>query len=552
MKKLEDFELNEEENFAKLFEESEKKSEENAIVEGTIVQISEDDDFALVDVGQKSEGKLNLNEIKNLDGSLKFNVGDKIKVIINSIKGERPIISHKRVIQQEKFNQFINKYGKEPENLEINGIVQEVKKSGFVVIDNDGLEYFMPLSQGYLKTKDAIGKKIKAKVLKAKDNGSIIISRKKYIDDIRAKKDKKIEEVINKEGPITGTVKKITSYGMFVDLGGIDGLVSYNEISYKGPVNPALYFEENDEVEVVVKNYDKDKGHLALSVKDAMPNPWDEIKEELDIGDTISVIVSNFETYGAFVDLGNDIEGLLHIGEITWDKNIKKPQDYLTLGQEIEVEVIELDTEKRKLRVSLKRLQPKPFDEFIKEHKVGDIIKGTVATITEFGAFINLGLIDGLLHNEESSWTKGSKCKDILKKGDEVEVQIIKIDKEKENVSLSIKTLQDSLAAQFAKEHKIGDIITAPVKNIKEFGIFVKLGDDLDGLIRKEDLHKGKTPQDYTIGKEVEAAIINIDKVKNKIRLSIRRVEVIKEKEALKKASDNDIITLADAISNKM
>jgi len=551
MKKIEDFEIAEEENFAELLAQSEKELEKNTIVEGTIVQINEEEGFALVDVGQKSEGKLNLNEIKDIDGNLKYQVGDKIKVIIKSIKGERPIISHKSVIQKEKFNQFKEKYNNNFEDIEIQGVVKEVKKNGFVVVDDEGLEYFMPLSQGYLKTKEAVGKKIKAKVLKVKNN-NIIISRKKYIDELKAKKEQKIKEVLEKEGPISGIVKKITSYGMFVDVGGIDGLVSYNEISYKGPVNPALYFEEGDEVEVVVKNYDKEKNHLALSVKEAMPNPWDEVKEQLEVGDTISVIVSNFESYGAFVDLGNDIEGLLHISEITWDKNVKKPSDYLKLGQEIEVEVIELDPDNKKLRVSLKRLQPKPFEEFLKEHKVGDIIKGRVETITEFGAFINLGPIDGLLHNEESSWKKGSKCKDILKKGDEVEVKIIKIDREKENISLSLKALQETIAEAFAKTHKIGDIIKAPVKSIKEFGIFVKLDEDLDGLIRKEDLHKGKKPEDYEVGQEVEAVLINIDKAKNRVRLSIRKLQNQKEKEALKQISDNDVITLADAISKKL
>ena len=551
MKKLEEFEIEEGENFAELLAQSEKESELNTVVEGTIVQINKEDGFVLVDVGQKSEGRLNLNEIQDIDGNLKYNVGDKIKVIIKSIRGEKPVISHLSVIQKEKFDEFVDKYKDNLEDVEVSGVIKNVKKNGFIVADNDGLEYFMPLSQGYLKTKGVIGKKIKAKVLKIKNN-SIIISRKKYIDELRAKREQRIEEILSSDKPISGTVKKITSYGMFVDIGGIDGLVGYNEISYKGPVNPALYFEEGDEVEVVVKNYDKEKNHLALSVKDAMPNPWDEIKEQLEVGDTISVIVSNFESYGAFVDLGNDIEGLLHISEITWDKNIKKPSDYLKLGQEIEVEVIELDTENKKLRVSLKRLQPKPFDQFLKEYKTGDVVKGVVDTITEFGAFINLGPIDGLLHNEESSWTKGSKCKDILKKGDAVEVKIIKIDKEKENVSLSLKVLQETKAEIFAKEHKIGEIIKAPVKSIKEFGIFVKLDEDLDGLIRKEDLEKGKKPENYEVGQEVEAVLINIDKTKNRVRLSIKKAQNQKEREVLKKVSDNDVITLADAISKKI
>ena len=317
--------------------------------------------------------------------------------------------------------------------------------------------------------------------------------------------------------PKTGIVKKITSYGMFVDLGGIDGLVNYNEISYKGPVNPSAYYKEGDEVIAIMKSYDKEKGHLSLSIKEALPNPWEEMRDALETGDTITVTVSNFESYGAFVDLGNDIEGLLHISEISHNKNVKNPKDYLEIGQEINVEVIDLDCDKRRLRVSLKSLQPKPFQTFIKENKSGDIVTGVVATLTDFGAFISLGNVDGLLHNEESDWESTTKCKDIYKKGDEIEVKIIKIDTEKENISLSVRALQDSPAEKFEKEHTQGDIIKSTVKDIKDFGIFVKLENNLDGLIRKEDMLKlEEGEEEVKIGDEIEAVVVNIDKQRTK------------------------------------
>jgi len=552
MKRLEDFELAEDENFAAMFEESEKNTQANTVVEGVIVEMN--NDSLLVDVGQKSEGKLNISEI-TINGEVQYKVGDKIKVMITNTRGERPSISYKKVLQKAKFDEFVEQYGEEPENLVVEGVVTSVKpRAGFIVEGKDGIEYFMPMAQGYLKAQGAIGKKIKAVVLKAKkESNSIIISRKKLIEDFQKNKEELITKLMENNEVKIGTVKKITSYGMFVDMGGVDGLVNYNEISYKGPVNPSEYYNEGDKVEVVIKSYDKEKGHLSLSIKDAMPNPWEEVKEQLEVGDTITVTVSNFESYGAFVDLGNDIEGLLHISEISWNKNVKNPKDYLNLGDEINVEVIDLDCDKRKLRVSLKSLQPKPFSKFIEEHKVGDILKGTVATLTEFGAFINLGEVDGLLHNEETSWENNVKCKAKYKKGDEVEVKIIKIDKDKENISLSVKALEESPAQKFAAEHSYGNILTSTVKDIKDFGIFVKLADGLDGLIRKEDLlPPAEGEEEIKVGDEIEAVIVNIDKQNNRVRLSVKRLESQKNREVMKAVSDNSSMTLGDALAGKL
>jgi small subunit ribosomal protein S1 len=549
--KFEDFEI-EGEDFASMLEESEKSTQTNTVTTGEIVIIN-DDNF-LVSIGGQ-EGRIPLSEITNIDGTLKYNVGDQIEVMVTGSRGENLSLSHKKVLQKAKFDEFFAKYGEEPENVIVEGAVVSVKpRAGFVVQDEDGLEYFMPMAQGFLKAVGAVGKKIKAVVLKAKpETSSIVISRRKLIEEAQKVKEEKIAELMENNEPRTGVVKKITSYGMFVDLGGIDGLVNYNEISYKGPVNPSAYYKEGDEVVAVMKSYDKEKGHLSLSIKDALPNPWEEMRDALETGDTIAVTVSNFESYGAFVDLGNDIEGLLHISEISWNKNVKNPKDYLEIGQEINVEVIDLDCDKRRLRVSLKSLQPKPFQSFIKEHKVGDVVTGTVATITDFGAFINLGSVDGLLHNEESSWESNVKCKDLYKKGDEIEVKIIKIDTEKENISLSAKALQDSPAQKFEKEHSIGDIITSTVKDIKDFGIFVKLEDNLDGLIRKEDLLKTEEgEEEIKIGDEIEAVVVNIDKQRNRIRLSVRRLSSQKDRDMLNKINDTSSMTLGDALAGQL
>jgi len=547
---IEDIDLGEDFDFEQMLNESFENAENNSVVDGVIVEIS--GDRVLVDVGQKIEGQLNISEI-TIGGEVKYAAGDTIAVMLMGNRGERPNISHKKVLQKEKFDAFVEKHGENVEEVTIEGKIISVKnRGGFIIEDEEGCEYFMPMAQSYLKAHGAVGKKVKAKVLKVNAaQNSIIVSRKKLIEESKAAKDNKVAEILENGEPVNGIIKKITSYGMFVDLGGIDGLVNYNEISYKGPVNPANYYNEGDEVTVVVLSYDKAKQHLSLSIKEALANPWEEIKDELEVGDTITVTVSNFESYGAFVDLGNDIEGLLHISEISWNKNIKNPKELLTLGEEVNVEVIELDVDKKRLRVSLKNLQEKPFAKFTKENNVGDVVKGQIATLTDFGAFVTIGEVDGLLHNEEASWESNAKCKSLFKKGDEVEVKIIKIDREKENISLSIKEIADSPAKRFQDSHKIGDIVKGAVKDRKDFGIFIKLDDNLDGLIRNEDFGPLNV-EEVNNGDEIEAVVVNIDTKRNRVRLSVKRLEQQQEREVLKAVNDDSSMTLGDLLKDQI
>jgi len=371
------------------------------------------------------------------------------------------------------------------------------------------------------------------------------------LDDDRKKRKDLIQELMEKDEVVEGVIKKITTYGMFVDIGGVDGLVHYSEISYKGPVNPNTIYNEGDKVPVKAISYDKEKRHLSLSVKAAMPDPWDEIKDALDVGDAIQVTISNIEPYGAFVDLGNDIEGFLHISEISWDKNIKHPKDHIEEGQVVDVEVIEISPKDRRLRVSLKNLLAKPFDEFRSAFKVGDVVKGEVTTTTAFGAFVRVGSVEGLLHNEDASWDRNEKCKDLFKVGDEVEVKIVKVDEEGEKISLSRKELQDSPVQQYAKKHEAGDIVTGKIRDVKDFGVFVELEENVDALIRKEDLGP-INPEEITIGDEIEAAIAFIDEKKNRIRLSVRRLSKMKEREVLNEINKEEKMTLGDILKDQL
>ena len=537
------------EDFATLLEESFKKESNGSLCEGEIVNIK--DNEVLVDVRKKSDGVMDISEITANDGSLKYKIGDKIEVLITGSRGGRPIVSHKKALAKSKVADFIAKYDENAENVfEVK--IASKNKGGYVAYDENGVEFFIPRSQ---MRETNVGTITKVKVIKVDaEENSIVASKRRMSDAGRKERKEALEQIATRTGEVvTGVIKKITSYGMFVDVGGADGLVHYKEISYKGPINPASLYKEGDSVDVKIISYDKDKKHLSLSIKAAQPDPWSEIKEGLSVGDAIRVTVSNIEPYGAFVDLGNDVEGFLHISEISWDKNISNPKDFIKEGESIDVEVIEINHDTRRLRVSLKNLLAKPFDEFKAEHKAGDILKGEIVSTTEFGAFVKIptksSFVEGLLHNEDASWDRGKRCKDFLKVGEKIEVKLIKIDDKAGKISLSLKELQDSPIADFASKHSVGDKVTGSIKDVKDFGAFVELVGGVEALIRKED-----ATDELSVGASIEAAIADIDKSKARIRLSQKKLRVQKEREALDKfnAASDDKITIGDIIKEQL
>lgn len=543
--RLEDIVIDE--DFEQMLEES-FKSDEEATTQGVIVDIKGDEVF--VNVGQKSEGILPLHEIQKDSGETIFKVGDALEVAIVGSRGGRSLLSHKKALRKQKVKEFIDTYTDNNEIFEVKIIGKN--RGGFVAIDENGVEFFLPKSQSGFRDANVLNKTFKVKIIKIDNEAqSIVVSRKKIIDEERKKRKELISNVANQNDVIEGIIKKITTYGMFVDVGGIDGLVHYSEISYKGPVNPSSLYSEGDKVPVKVIKYDKEKKHLSLSVKLAMPDPWDEIKDGLEVGDTIKVVVSNIEPYGAFVDLGNDIEGFLHISEISWDKNAKNPKDYISEGQELDVEVIEINPNERRLRVSLKNLLSKPFDEFLKSYKVNDIIKGQITSITNFGAFVKIGSVEGLLHNEDASWNRNDKCKELFKVGDEIEVKIVKIDKENQKISLSVKELSKSPVQAYAQKHQVHEVVSGVIRDIKDFGLFVELEEGVDALIHKEDLGNIDFSS-LKVGDSIEALIVFIDEKRNRIRLSVRSLARMKEREALNEINDNDKVTLGDIIKDQL
>lgn len=347
-----------------------------------------------------------------------------------------------------------------------------------------------------------------------------------------------------------GTVKNIQQFGIFVEVGCVEGLVHVKELSHKGHVNPFEAYKIGDVVQVKPLSFDEEKGKLSFSIRALLEDPWKEISSEIKVGYVIRVTVSNVESYGAFVDLGNDIEGFLHISEMSWEKNIKDPSIYVKVGDEIDVEVIEIDTENKKLRVSLRKLQDRPFDAFAKANKVGDVVKGKVATITSFGMFVNLGSVDGLVHNEDAFWDRSKKCAGVFHEGDEVEVKIQKIDRVGEKISLSIKDLERSPVDKFSEKYRIDDTVSGKVVSIKNFGIFLKVDDEeVEAIVRNDDLGD-LNKDDIKVGDSIEGALSQIDKKTNKIRVSVRRLQKKKEREELNKFNSDEKMVLGDVLGD--
>ena len=537
-----------EEDFATLYAASEKGADEGAIQTGEIVEIN--DEYAMVAIPHaKREARLRISEITK-NGELLFKKGDRIEVFVSQSR-QGPSASY---IKAQKMKRIVEKIAELADGYQDKIIEAKIigKNKGGFVMEYDGIDVFMPRRDSAIREDDkAKGKTYKVAIIKVdKESNSIIVSRKRFFELDDEKRKELCEKILKNDEVQKGVITKIAPFGIFVDVGGVEGLVHYTELSHKGPINPSKNFKEGDEVMVRVLGFDDKKRRFTLSMKALNGDPWVEIEKELEVGYAIKVSVSNIEPYGVFVDLGNDIEGFLHISEISWDKNIKHPSSYLSVGQEIDVEIIEINTETRKLRVSLKKLLDKPFIAFSKAHQVGDVLKGKVATLTDFGAFIKIGAVDGLLHNEDAYWDKNLKCKDGLQVGDEIEVKIIKIDKENERISLSRKVFLESPAKIFGKTHKADDVVKGVVIDIKDFGIFVKI-DEMEALIRNEEIYPLKK-EEIKLGEEISCAIAHIDEENNKVRASIKRLERQKEKEALKTFNSDEKMTLGDKLKNRL
>ncbi|WP_199765593.1 30S ribosomal protein S1 [Helicobacter felis] len=535
---------------AYMHEESEAELK-GALKEGMVVSINEAENYAMVSVGGKTEGRLALEEIRDTEGRLLFGVNSPIRVYVSQ-RGERPHVSYKRALVFERVQAKIAQLGQDYKDKVIEGKVVRENRGNYILADKEGAEYILPKSQSSLRRDSKpIGKHIRACVTNVDPEvGSIVVSRKRFFDVHDKQQHEGAQKLMESQAIYTGVVKSVTGFGIFVEVNGVEGLVHYSEITHRGSTNPAKHFREGDEVQVKAIAYDPEKKRLSLSIKATMEDPWEEIQTKLKVGYAIKVVVSSIENYGVFVDIGNDIEGFLHISEISWNKDVKHPGDYLSVDQEIDVKIIEIDSKNRRLRVSLKQLSDKPFNEFVSKHRVGDLVEGKVVSLTDFGAFVNLGGVDGLLHNKDAFWEADKKCVDHFKVGDTVQAKIARINKEDEKISLETKSKQPSPVEIFNRQYKVGDTIQGSVVSIKDFGIFVQV-DGIDVLIKTEDLGPLKK-EEIQMGQDVSSVLISVDKATNRVRASVRRLEHKREREQLQAFNaTGGRMTLGDKLSGK-
>lgn len=541
--------VNEKISFADMLEESllGKDSLEGKVVLGTIVGIK--NDKAVIDVGLKAEGRLFLSDIKALKGTDEVSVGETLEVFVERFEDRNgePILSIERA-KKEAVWKDLEKRLESGETVE--GAVVGRTKGGFSV-DISGTTAFLPGSQVDLRiVKDItplLNLKQPFKILKMdKVRNNIVVSRRAVIEAVR---NETRAEVISKleEGMVTtGIVKNITDYGVFVDIGGIDGLLHVTDMSWKRISSPSDLVKVGDSLQVQVIKFSKESGRISLGMKQLVKTPWENIEQRYIVGEKYKGKVVNITEYGAFIELEDCIEGMAYMTELSWVRKNTQPSKVVNIGDDVEVMVLEVNPQKRKISLGLKQCQENPWKQFAEQHPVGTKLEGIVKNMTEFGIFVGVNdLLDGMVHMSDVSWNDGSnedKSKQI-EKGQKIEVIVLDVNPEKERINLGIKQLADDPYAKAADSTKKGDVVVAEVKEIHANGVDVVLENGLSGFIKKIDISSDKTKQrtdTLAVGEKVEAAVIGIEKTTRRVNLSIKFLEIQREKEALQQFGSAD------------
>ena len=500
------------------------------IVEGTVVDVS--DRGVLIDFGYKSEGIAPLDEFPTENGEPTVKKGDEVEVVIRNIASNDapPVLSYSAAQHRVAWD-TIEKAHKEDET--ITGKITEKTKGGLKV-DVGGVEAFLPGSQvdsrpvGNLD--DYIGQDIETKVIRfSRKRNNIVLSRKVITDEvINAQKAETLANI--EEGNVVeGTVTNLTDYGAFVDIGGIDGLLHVTDMTWGRIQNPSDLFKNDEKIQVKILKLDRDKEKVSLGYKQLLPDPWESVEEFYPIGTRITGRVSSVTDYGAFIELEPGVEGLVHISEMSWSKRVKHPKHIAKRGDEVEVQVLDIDPEDRRISLGIKQLQPNPWDTVGSRFQVGDKVRGQVRNLTDFGAFVEIeDGIEGLVHISDISWSKKIKHpKDVLKKGQDIDAVITRLSPENRKISLSIKELTPSAWESFVATHKPGDVVKGKISRFAGFGVFVELADDLEGLCHISELSDDRieNPESvFSIGQELEFKILRIEQDVEKIGLSHRAV----------------------------
>jgi small subunit ribosomal protein S1 len=504
---------------------------EGTIIKGHILEMRPRE--VLVDIGYKSEGVVSLSEFDDLDT---VDVGDEVDVLLERLENDEGmvVLSREKALHRQNWEKIVKVF--EGDGL-IKGKVRSVVKGGLMV--NIGVEAFLPGSQiDITPPKDLnqfVGNTYDFKIVKINDDRkNVVLSRRELIEQERTEKRQRFLESVKVGDIVTGSVKNLTDFGAFIDLIGIDGLLHITDMTWGRLSHPGEMLKVGQEVTVKVLDINKEKERVSLGLKQLQSNPWDKIEERFPIGRRVRGKITNLVPYGAFVELEEGVEGLIHVSELSWTKRIVRPADVLNAGQEVEASVLGVNKEEQKISLGLRQLEANPWDEIEKKYPPGTVVKGKVRNMTAYGAFVEIEEgIDGMIHVSDMSWTrKINQPSEMLKKADEIEAVVIDIDKQNQRISLGMKQLDNDPWKDIDTKYKIGDLVTGKVTKLASFGAFVQLKDDIDGLVHISQLsedHVAKVKDVLKIGQEVEARVIKVDKAERRIGLSIKAANYSEE-----------------------
>ncbi len=532
------------ENLMDMYEESFKRFEEGEVVTGRIISV--DKDHVLVDIGYKSEGQIRIHEFKDEKGVVNAEVGDKVEVMVEwwDDEEERVVLSKEKAKNVKVWEDIKKSYDEEGT---IDGVITSRVKGGFSV--DIGVQAFLPGSQADLRPirnlDDLVGNAYKFKILKYnRKRSNIVLSRRVILEEERETLRTATLAVIEEGKILDGIVKNITEYGVFVDLGGVDGLLHITDISWGRVKHPSELFTIGDEIKVKVLNFDIAKERVSLGMKQLTPDPWTTAAEKYAVGSRVTGKVVSLTDYGAFVELEEGIEGLIHVSEMSWTRKIRHPSKVVSVSEMVEAIVLDIKPDNRRISLGMKQVVPNPWDVVSEKYPVGTTIEGKIKNITDFGLFIGIDEgIDGLVHISDISWTKRIKHpSEVYKKGDTVQAIVLDIDKENERFSLGVKQLQSDPWDTVAERYEVGKEITGTITNLTDFGIFVELEEGIEGLVHVSEISKEKikTPVGkFEVGDLLTAKVMNINTNERRIGLSIKRLEMDDEQGLLSEYVNN-------------
>ena len=511
---------------------------EGTIIKGHVLEIRSRE--VLVDIGYKSEGVIPAGEFDDIES---LQQGDEIDVLLERLENDEGmvVLSREKALYRQNWEKIVGVY--HGDGL-IKGKVKGVVKGGLMV--NIGVEAFCPGSQiDIVQPKDLsvfVGNTYDFRIVKINDDRrNVVLSRRELIERERSEKRQAFLETVVPGSTVTGAVKNLTDFGAFIDLNGIDGLLHITDMTWSRLNHPSELLKVGQEVTVKVLDINKEKERVSLGLKQLQSNPWDKIEERFPTGKRVKGKITNLVPYGAFVELEEGVEGLIHVSELSWTKRIVRPADVLSIGQEVEAVVLGVNKDEQKISLGLRQLEANPWDELETKYPPGTTITGKVRNMTAYGAFVEIEEgIDGMIHVSDLSWTRNvNHPSEVLKKGDEVQATVIGIDKQNQRISLGTKQLAGDPWKDIDQKFKIGDLVNGKVTKLASFGAFVQLQDDIDGLVHISQLsedHVAKVKDVLKVGQDVEARVIKVDKVERRIGLSIKAANYSEEE--LKRESE--------------